>query len=188
MISHNPLLRSLVASALGTDLDTMRRRALEIMDQRPPDQIISQDYLERWYLHRDKATANAYLHRFQGSDDDRALHDHPWDSESLILFGGYIEHTQAPNGITAIHRGPGDHCLRTATTAHRIEIAGSTPCVSLFITGPKIREWGFHCRNGWVHWSRFVDITDPAKPGPGCEVAGQPDAHLPHPDIARYAA
>ena len=27
---------------------------------------------------------------------------------------------------------------------------------SLFITGPVIREWGFHCPNGWRHWKQFT--------------------------------
>lgn len=27
---------------------------------------------------------------------------------------------------------------------------------TLFITGRKVREWGFHCESGWVHWKMFT--------------------------------
>jgi hypothetical protein len=35
---------------------------------------------------------NVYLHHFLRSDDDRALHDHPWINLSLLLDGCYLEH------------------------------------------------------------------------------------------------
>ena len=33
--------------------------------------------------------ANIYLHTIWCSDDDRALHDHPWPRCSIIVDGGY---------------------------------------------------------------------------------------------------
>lgn len=64
-------------------------------DQRPPDLIIEPEnpYMLRWHLIPRNRFFNIYLHKFLRSDDDRALHDHPWSwNLSLILKGEYIEH------------------------------------------------------------------------------------------------
>lgn len=50
-------------------------------------------YLTRWHLIPRNRWFNLYLHKFVHGDDERALHDHPWPSASLILGGRYIEHT-----------------------------------------------------------------------------------------------
>ena len=45
-----------------------------------------------------------YFHR---SDEDRALHDHPWTFYSLILWRGYLEHTRgggSANSSAAHHQ------------------------------------------------------------------------------------
>ena len=43
---------------------------------------------------------NLYLHEFSRSDDDRALHDHPWlFNLSVLLSGTYVEHTIDAGGI-----------------------------------------------------------------------------------------
>lgn len=39
---------------------------------------------------------------------------------------------------------------------------------TLFITGPRIREWGFHCPKGWVHWKKFCAVDQPGQIGSGC--------------------
>lgn len=48
-------------------------------------------YLTRWYLFRRERFA-FFLHLFHRSDEDRALHDHPWTFISFILWRGYWEH------------------------------------------------------------------------------------------------
>lgn len=50
-------------------------------------------YLTRWHLIPRNRWFNLYLHKFVHGDDERALHDHPWPSASLLLEGRYIEHT-----------------------------------------------------------------------------------------------
>ena len=125
-----------------------------------PDQTIHDDvsggkvpYLRRWFLKPKVAgEGNIYLHNFLRSDFDRALHDHPFDSTSILLWGEYKEHFA--DGTFA-HRRSGDIVTRLATDAHRIELIHEQPTWSLFITGPKVREWGFHCESGWVHWTNF---------------------------------
>jgi hypothetical protein len=41
------------------------------------------------------------------------------------------------------------------------------PAWTLFITGPRWREWGFHCPQGWIHHDHFSDPADPGNIGKG---------------------
>ena len=46
----------------------------------------------------------------------------------------------------------------------------AAPCWSLFLFGPRIREWGFHCpERGWVHWEEFTKPGRPGEIGRGCD-------------------
>lgn len=126
------------------------------MGLRKPDVVIGGDYLRRWWIVPRNPSMNVYLHEFLRSDDDRALHDHPWDNSSFLLSGEYREHT--PEGV--FHRKAGDFVARSAASLHRIELIDGQPTVSLFMTGPKVREWGFACPQGWVHWQTFLAAYD----------------------------
>jgi hypothetical protein len=117
-----------------------------------PDRLIGSDddtYMERWFVIPKNRFFNIYLHRFLRSDDDRALHDHPWWNISILLLGKYTEHTIDAGGIHhREERVAGAVKCRGAKSAHRIELTDGY-CWSLFITGPVVREWGFHCPTGW---------------------------------------
>ena len=132
--------------------------------KRPPDFVIQDNYLLRWYIIPHNRWFNIYLHNIRHSDDDHALHDHPWHNVSIILKGGYIE--QSWNGEKEHTRGA--VIFRKATRRHRLIIPDGGETWTLFITGPKIREWGFWCPKGFVHWKDFVDMSNPGKVGPGC--------------------
>lgn len=120
-------------------------------------------YLKRWFVIPRNPYMNLYLHQFCRSDDDRALHDHPWDFWSLILKGAYTEHTnEGP-----IRRKRFSLAHRKAEHAHRVELDGYTdmwtakawhekPVWTLFFTTRKRREWGFWCPKSWVHWTDFT--------------------------------
>ena len=135
--------------------------------KRPADQVIggpSRPYMLRWYVIPRNRFFNIYLHHFLRSDDDRALHDHPWWNLSILLRGQYLEHTRD----RVRHRRTGYVVLRRATCAHRIELIDG-PVWTLFLTGPKIRSWGFHCPQGWRHWRIFTNPEDPGAVGRGCD-------------------
>lgn len=128
----------------------------------PPDERLGPSdnvYMERWYVLPHNRYFNIYLHHFLRSDDDRALHDHPWASISLLLVGSYREHLR---GGKSKKRLQGHFYLRRAVTAHRIELADAfvvghkQQVLTLFLTGPHIREWGFLCPQGWRHWRIFT--------------------------------
>lgn len=149
-------------------------RMTAVAHSREPDFVIGgpdRPYLRRWHVVPRNRLFNIYLHEFRRSDDDRALHDHPWVNASILLCGAYIEHTIDAGGI---HRRrcfrPGDIRLRLPSSAHRVELISGVPSWSLFLTGPRIREWGFHCPHaGWVHWRKFTAADDPGQVGPGCD-------------------
>lgn len=117
----------------------------------------------RWYLIPRNPLFNLYLHQLLRSDNDEALHDHPWWNLSIILRGYYMEVFKD----YPVWRNQGDWIFRRAKTPHRIVVL--EPCWTLFITGPKFREWGFHCPKGWVSFKDFTNRTKTTSSlGKGC--------------------
>lgn len=142
-------------------------RVRRIMASRQPDFIIGSDqpYMLRWWLLPRNPLLNIYAHKFLRSDDDRALHDHPWSSMSVLLHGLYVEHEPGGKATTRVAR---DITTRGATSLHRVALEdspqGPVPCITLFITGPRVREWR--------HWRDFCavlpDGRNAGKIGRGC--------------------
>ena len=126
-------------------------------------------FLIRWFVIPKNRWVNVYLHKFIRDDEDRALHDHPFlFSISCLVLGSYYEVTMNAGGVRKrTMYSAGSVRLIGPWKAHRIELTTSVverslgggqvlwnrpkriPCWSLFITGPKVRTWGFHCLNGW---------------------------------------
>lgn len=139
----------------------------------PPGFVIGEPdrpYLLRWFVIPRNHFFNIYLHRIIRSDDDRALHDHPWVNCSILLSGHYFEHRILAGGVeTSTRREGGAVVFRLPGAAHRLEVTPGTPAVSLFITGPRVRQWGFHCpQAGWVHWREFTAPGAKGQVGRGC--------------------
>lgn len=108
-------------------------------------------YLTRWVLWGERNAAvprrNLYLHRFTRSDSD-TYHDHPWPFTSIILAGGYWEHTPTgPGGLTDRKRwyGPGRILRRPAQWKHWVEVPAGREVWTLLLVGRKVRSWGFWC-------------------------------------------
>ena len=69
----------------------IRAAILNWAKARKPDFIIGghdAPYLLRWWLIPRNRFFNVYVHQFLRSDDDRALHDHPWLLNCAILLNG----------------------------------------------------------------------------------------------------
>ena len=139
----------------------------------------------KWLLWPANLLPNVYLHKFCRPDEDRALHDHPFAYASRILVGSYIEHTIKEGGIHCRKvRNAGSWAFRRAKSAHRVELfrVGELisdtweekeppeywSCWTLFIIGPRVRDWGFHCKSGWVPWQEFTKAENPGEVGKGC--------------------
>ena len=147
------------------DAGAMAAWARETMARAPDFVIGDPAYMRRWWIIPRNEQQNVYLHEILRDDDDRALHDHPWPNTSLLLIGRYREIT--PNGTFT--REAGALVRREACAAHRLELIDGEPCVSLFFTGAKEREWGFHCPKGWVDWRTFTAGDNGELVGRGCD-------------------
>lgn len=146
---------------------------------RAPDFVIGDPaapYLRRWWIIPRNKWFNVYLHQMLHDDEDRALHDHPYWNVSVVLKGGYLERIRTTgrdkfgtyHGERFRFRMPGHVILRSPTLSHRLQLVHVKESWSLFITGPRVREWGFHCPKGWIPWTQFVDPANPGQFGPGC--------------------
>lgn len=97
------------------------------------------------------------LHKWVGSDDDRAFHDHAWDFISIILRGQYAEVTPTATG-TAI-RTAGSVRAYKAEHQHMVRLINRQPCWSLVLSKPMRRKFGFivngHVMRPLRYFSRY---------------------------------
>jgi hypothetical protein len=145
----------------------LARRLLPILQERiaivrlPDFQVIREDrdvYLRRWWVIPRNNYFNVYLHHMIGSDDD-VLHDHMYVSVSLVLTDGLRERFNSrPRRITHDEKvrvlQEGQIVWRSSMMAHQLIV--DKPAWTLFVTGPRIKEWGFYCRKGFRHWREYV--------------------------------
>lgn len=127
--------------------------------------VIGENYMTRWHLIPRNRFCNVYLHRYVGSDDGRACHDHPWGSVSFLLKGKLREIIPYDNAF-GTGRFHGFHLFyvrsirrfvpvfRSAKHIHRLELEEG-PAWTVFLTGPVVRPWYFHCARGMVHHREY---------------------------------
>lgn len=164
-----------------SEAPTPLRHWLPVLLSGRPHQIIGGDehpYLRRWYVIPRNPLLNVYVHQFLRSDDDRALHDHPWWFVSLMLRGKYDEITES--GMK--RRRAGSIAYRPAEWRHRVHLLSTlvetgrddrrphgplirgwrtteTPCWTLIVTGRRRRMWGFWCKTKLESLSGLVGHT-----------------------------
>jgi len=153
---------------------------------RKPDLVVYNPegliYLRRWWVvPRNRFGFNIYLHHFLSSDEDRALHNHPWKwNISILLSGFYLEHVPVNTDDWILHKNrdkivkkryPFIPIYRNERSIHKIELIDNKPIWTLFITGPVIQEWGFYCPSFWRHHEEFLDKSDKSASirGKGCD-------------------
>ena len=93
-------------------------------------------YLRRFYLLKTRRLS-IYVHEILRSDEDRELHDHPWDFTSIILSGSYLETTRIFGLFTFnVIKQRGNIIRHKAEDAHRLTVIDG-PVWTLVFTGPK---------------------------------------------------
>ena len=136
-----------------------------------PDRRTGQDYMHRYYLFlKDRSwfPFNLILHKIVRSDDP-ILHDHPWSYLTIVLKGGYWEHTPVFSSEGKMiaefqtWRGPGSIIKRSAGEYHWLELDEKVgPATTLFFMGKQQREWGFLTntktgKNRWIQWELYLN-------------------------------
>lgn len=125
-------------------------------------------YLHRWFVIRTDRLG-LFIHKFVRSDEDRALHDHPWDFLVIPVWRGYIEHRNARCTICGQRnsfctRGQESRRVlpivgtrfRRGEYRHRVELIDGKPSWSIFFRFRKRREWGFWDRLvGFIPWNKW---------------------------------
>jgi hypothetical protein len=150
-----------------TSISNLFLSKLESLDRKRiiMDRENNAPYLERYYIFLKDRTwfpFNIFIHKFLKSDPDD-VHDHPWPYATLILKGGYWEWIPVFNTMGEkfteykVWRGPGHFRFCHAESYHRIELDPEVTAWSLFIPGPKKREWGFLVNNKWIHNERYLE-------------------------------
>ncbi len=135
-------------------------RVLKITGSAGADDV----YLIRYYVVRSKYF-NVFIHQFLRSDRDD-LHDHPWNFVTYLVSGSYTENrfnektgkVEATRRINApyndymqtVHLRQNVFVYRKATDQHQVvvdqdlkEKDKDKAALTLFISGPTKREWGF---------------------------------------------
>ncbi|MNO96650.1 hypothetical protein D3C76_883290 [compost metagenome] len=116
-------------------------------------------YMGRWWLFNPQTAdtplkykwipLSIRLHHICQPDAGRDLHDHPFNCRTFILKGGYEEyrfdHYNADGGMTCkvFDRKPGDTATIKVGEYHRISEIRDGGAWTVFVTGPRISNWGF---------------------------------------------
>lgn len=137
-----------------------------------PDRKTGQDYMHRYYLFlkdRKWFPFNITLHKIVKSDDP-IFHDHPWPYMTIVLDGGYWEHTpifdEKGNKIAEkqVWRGPGSIIIRKANEYHWLELDWMIGyATTLFFMGPQQREWGFLSNTKKTKWIKHDEYLNKKK-------------------------
>lgn len=137
-----------------------------------PDRKTGQDYMHRYYLFlkdRKWFPFNVTLHKIVKSDDP-IFHDHPWPYMTIVLSGGYWEHTPVFDAKGnkfaefAKWRGPGSIIIRKANDYHWLELDWMIGyATTLFFMGPQQREWGFLSNTKKTKWIKHDEYLNKKK-------------------------
>lgn len=134
-----------------------------------------QPYLERYMVARwgKNGQHTIFLHRFLDSDPDTGIHDHPWDSKSFILAGGYLEKrlVHFKNKSKVILRDIPALSFNTIrkNDFHQIILKEKTPAWTLFYHGERVKHWGFqnytvNASDDTIEKGEFIPFKDKTEP------------------------
>lgn len=119
-------------------------------------------YLKRWYVIPKNNVFNVYLHRFEGDDGDRALHNHPWNSVSILLKGELTENYKYDLYDNVVFHRRIKKWLpyfRGRQSFHSMFLP-TLSAWTLFMTGRHTQEWGFEYpqKYDFMHYADFKRI------------------------------
>lgn len=116
---------------------------------------------------------NIRLHWIRQTDQDKHMHDHPWNARTIILRGGYVEQrlvaalrVYAKTGqmlvndedVRTFTRRAGDTAKIGYGIYHRITHLQAGGAWTLFISGPYQGTWGFLVDGVKVQWRKYLGL------------------------------
>jgi hypothetical protein len=97
------------------------------------------------------------IHHIMRPDEDRDLHDHPWNARTIILRGFYKEQRRhSGHGDIDYWREPGDTARLKHGEYHRIDEVSPGGVITLFITSKWRGDWGFLVNGVKVPWRTYT--------------------------------
>lgn len=120
-------------------------------------------YLTRWHLLK-AYVLRTFLHHIHRPDKDRDPHNHPWPFAcSFVLFGGYTERITELDGelrITKIKTHlAGSFSFEAFRPGRYHRIIDVLPGTwTLFVAGPRSRDWGFLVDTTHVPCREYLDL------------------------------
>lgn len=133
------------------------------------------DYMRRFWLFNpypsDSSGAKNWfpisirIHHIRRPDQDRDLHDHPWNARTFILRGGYteirpIEFTARGGGTAILERNAGETAALKFGEYHRITRVSPGGVWTLFVTGRYRGTWGFNVEGVKVPWREYLGLAE----------------------------
>lgn len=114
------------------------------------------------------------VHHIMRPDNDRHLHDHPWNARTIVLRGWYREERrvgEVPNGVNwnpafsdeglvraSFHRPAGYTGRLLFGQYHRISEVSPGGVWTLFLTWEKQGTWGFHVDGKKVPYREYLGL------------------------------
>ncbi|MFT4118710.1 hypothetical protein [Bradyrhizobium sp.] len=105
-----------------------------------------------------KLLPSVRLHRIMREDQDRDLHDHPWNARTIILRGFYVERREQFPSI--IVRMVGSTSTLKYGEYHRIAYVSGGGVWTLFFTWRLRGEWGFKVNGVKIPWREYLGIKE----------------------------
>lgn len=125
------------------------------------------------------------IHHIKRADQDRHLHDHPWNARTIVLKGWYEEERYADESLRGavkreLNGSKPAHSRHGYLTLHEVRIAGYTGRLlfgqyhritavsaagvwTLFITWRKRGSWGFDVDGVKVPWRDYLALAAMSK-------------------------
>lgn len=154
-------------------------------------------YMSRWWVFNPYPTSSQNrrrwnlpisirVHHIVRPDDDRAMHDHPWNARTIILRGWYTEKRPSDLSKTQLSaetqdlinrcsaqghyelaeyftRRPGDTATLRVGEYHTITDVSEGGVYTLFISGKWRADWGFMVNGVKVWWRTYLYGTPDPK-------------------------
>lgn len=163
----NTFIWRIIAAIVSTERvgDWLIKRAMRT----PYTHIMSVDgkdtYMGRWWLfnpYAESGSAKRFgwgwlpsvrIHHIMREDDDRHLHDHPWNARTIVLEGFYQE--IHPGGLHSV-RNKGYTGRLLFGQYHRITFVPEVGVWTLFVTWKQRGVWGFDVDGVKVPWREYL--------------------------------